>query len=133
MDVDSEVDWAGQACEPGTPANASLVEELRKHLPSAGSLTLENPASSRDDAIWPNRTSVVLCHVDRSGDKGSLCIKFYRQSDTGLRRMRRHETILRALQGVIPVPEVVEVVSSPERFGFPALITTAIGDSSLPM
>ena len=104
MDLDPEVEWAGQACELDTPANAILVEGLRRHLPSAGSLTLENPVSSRKDAVWPNRTSVVLCHVDGSDGKGSLCIKFYPRSDAGLRRVRRHEAILCALQGIVPVP-----------------------------
>lgn len=126
--MDPEIEWAGQICEPGTPAHARLVEGLRKHLQSADSLTLENPVSSRGDAVWPNRTPVVLCHVDSRDGRGNLCVKLYPPSDAGLEQMRRHEAILRTLQGVIPVPEVVERVPSSERFGFPALITTAIGE-----
>lgn len=127
MDLRPEVEWAGQAATPGTRASQVAQSALQQLCPHQR-WTLTNPGSATADASSPAPTPVVIASGAGERPSTGLCIKLYPNNDRGVRHMRRHGRLLEGLHGVILVPKVVDTVSSADRFGFPALITTAIGD-----
>jgi len=127
-DLTTAIEWAGQAAVPGPPANEKVLEGLKSFLPSETPVAISNPTSSRDNAVSPALTRVLLCRTTAGAAAKTLCVKFYSDSKAGAANIHRHECLLRKLHGVVPVPEVIAAVPSGDRFGFPVLITTAIGD-----
>lgn len=128
MDLRTVIEWAGQASVPGTAANTKLVEGLRPLLFGDSSVAVRNPTSSRDNGVAPALTRVLLCSTTASEPTSEFCVKLYPRSADGIASMRRHEILLRELSNTVPVPQVIEAIPSGDRLGFPALITTTIGD-----
>ena len=118
------VEYAAAATSHGGKAWQRLAAGLRGY--GFGDVcTLSNPTSGRCDGVTPSRTAVVLCE-DTRGRR--LCMKFYDESEQATEFLRLHVTCLTALRGVIPVPEIVGVEWTAERFGLPVLVTTYLGE-----
>lgn len=128
MDLGTVIEWAGQASIAGTPANIKVMDGLGPFIPIGSSVALVNPTSSRDNGVAPALTCVLLCTATVREGRNQFCVKFYPDSTSGLASMRRHESLLRKIGDTLPVPQVIEVLPSGAQLGFPALITTAIGD-----
>jgi aminoglycoside phosphotransferase (APT) family kinase protein len=88
---------------------------------------MANPVSSARDGRTPDLTRVLICEVQAKDHTQRLCIKLYPSCPDGMMALNRHALFLSGLKGSVPVPEVIDVVSKPDAFGFPALVTTAPG------
>ena len=123
-DLSDAVEWAGRAAVPGTEANSRVRAGLRSILDVRGKVRVVNPASP---GITPDPTRVLLCEVQAHDGMQRLCVKLYPPCAEGIGAIEKHSGLLTRLKGIVPVPEVVAVLSETEPFGFPALVTTARG------
>jgi aminoglycoside phosphotransferase (APT) family kinase protein len=103
------------------PARDRVIEGLRDYG-LHGAVVLSNPTSGR---IGPLPTTVVIGQ-DETGAR--LCLKFYGKEEKGRSDLRAHARYLQALRGHVPVPEVVGLEETAERFGRPALVTSDLGE-----
>ncbi len=117
-------DYAAAAANHGSEAQRRLAAGLATY--GFGDVSrLSNPTSGRDDGIAPSRTAVVIAE-DTCGRR--LCIKFYDESAEATQLLKMHLKSLKAVQGVIPVPEIIGAEWTADRFGLRALVTTYLGE-----
>ena len=119
--------WAGQAAIHGTGANRIVLAGLRSILAVRGDISIRNPVSSARDGATPDLTRVLLCDVQTRDHTEQFCIKLYPSCHEGKIALHRHALVLSRLKNVLPVPDVIEELAGPDLFGFPALVTTALG------
>ncbi len=129
MDLTAAIRWAGQATISGTDASDAVLEGLRSICNATGEVSVSNPTSSPCDGTTPDLTRVILCDVDSERRTQRFCIKLYPPCAEGTAALRKHAMLLSCLRTAIPVPALVQVLVECHQFGFPALVTTASGQT----
>ena len=127
MDLTDVIQFAGRATIRGTDANGIVLAGLRSILNVTGGVTVTNPLSSARDGITPDLTRVLLCDLQTEHGTQRFCVKLYPSCPEGKRALHTHTLLLSRLKNTVPVPDVVAVFAEADQFGFPALVTTAVG------